>query len=317
MVDYYSVLGVQKNATDSEIKKAYRSLAHKYHPDKNPGNKEAEETFKKVADAYTILGDVHKRRSYDESTQAKSRYRNGFNFDEFMQNTFNSQRFRDSQFKSQNVRNDSSKRLDIQITHRATLFEAVLGKKIEISFKRQRLKFENFSRYSKEFEEKEISIQLNLRKTFISIKREGNSYSTKVRIPKLGNEDLIGQQNIWGEVEHVHLHGDLYINIEIDVPENVEIIENSIIHRVDIPLYKVLAKGEKVRIETIFDKKYDAEINAPKSLTDLKFVLNGEGIVNDRSQIGDYIIKFNVLSPNINDLKKADRENLIDLLRNI
>lgn len=52
--DYYDVLGVQKNATADEIKKAYRKLAIKYHPDKNPGDKEAEEKFKEAAEAYEL-----------------------------------------------------------------------------------------------------------------------------------------------------------------------------------------------------------------------------------------------------------------------
>lgn len=65
MSDYYSILGVAKTATTSEIKKAYRKLAIKYHPDKNPGNKEAEEKFKEVAEAYEILSDETKRNNYD------------------------------------------------------------------------------------------------------------------------------------------------------------------------------------------------------------------------------------------------------------
>ena len=64
--DYYEVLGVNKNATEDEIKKAYRKIAIKYHPDRNPGNKEAEEKFKEAAEAYDVLHDPQKRQQYDQ-----------------------------------------------------------------------------------------------------------------------------------------------------------------------------------------------------------------------------------------------------------
>ena len=64
--DYYDVLGVGKSADASEIKKAYRKLAMKYHPDKNPGDKEAEEKFKEINEAYEVLSDETKRRNYDQ-----------------------------------------------------------------------------------------------------------------------------------------------------------------------------------------------------------------------------------------------------------
>ena len=65
MEDYYAILGVSKNASDDEIKKAYRNLAFKYHPDRNAGDKTAEEKFKQINEAYSVLGDKQKRQAYD------------------------------------------------------------------------------------------------------------------------------------------------------------------------------------------------------------------------------------------------------------
>src|SRR3989442_11371935 len=63
--DFYEVLGVAKDASEEDIKKAYRKLARQHHPDRNPGDKQAEARFKEVQDAYDILGDKAKREQYD------------------------------------------------------------------------------------------------------------------------------------------------------------------------------------------------------------------------------------------------------------
>ena len=64
--DYYEVLGVDRNADDAALKKAYRELAKKYHPDMNPGDKEAEAKFKEASEAYAVLSDKDKRAKYDQ-----------------------------------------------------------------------------------------------------------------------------------------------------------------------------------------------------------------------------------------------------------
>ncbi len=72
--DYYKILGVDRNASDEEIKRAYRKLALKYHPDHNPNDKTAEEKFKELNEAYQVLGDTQKKARYDQLGESYSRY---------------------------------------------------------------------------------------------------------------------------------------------------------------------------------------------------------------------------------------------------
>lgn len=122
MSNYYETLGVAKTATADEIKKAYRTLAFKYHPDRNPGNAEAEEKFKQISAAYDVLGDEAKRRQYDmgystdsysssqtaENQQYQRQYQytysNPFGDDNFWE-WFNSAQFRSRNQQTQNTNN--------------------------------------------------------------------------------------------------------------------------------------------------------------------------------------------------------------------
>src|SRR5438876_7363179 len=81
--DYYEILGVERGASLDEIKKSYRKLALKYHPDKNPGNTHAEEKFKEAAEAYGVLSDEEKRANYDRYGHAGISGMGGFNPNQF------------------------------------------------------------------------------------------------------------------------------------------------------------------------------------------------------------------------------------------
>ncbi len=81
MKDYYKILGLKEDASNDEIKKVFRNLAKKYHPDANPGNKRAEEQFKGINEAYEILGDAEKRKQYDTMRTASA---SGYDFSDFV-----------------------------------------------------------------------------------------------------------------------------------------------------------------------------------------------------------------------------------------
>ena len=90
--DFYKILGLKKNAKDTEIKKAYRQLTLQYHPDKNPGDDEAKQKFHDVADAYEVLSDNDKRRKYDrcgeECANKEESNRGGSPFGDFFGGMF-------------------------------------------------------------------------------------------------------------------------------------------------------------------------------------------------------------------------------------
>ena len=88
--DYYKILGVDRKASEDEIKRAYRKLALKYHPDRNPGDKKAEDNFKEINEAYQVLSDPDKRARYEQLGESYTRWQQrggapgGFNWDEWV-----------------------------------------------------------------------------------------------------------------------------------------------------------------------------------------------------------------------------------------
>lgn len=142
MDDHYNTLGVAENASEDDIKKAFRKLAMQHHPDKNPGNREAEERFKKINDAYGILGDRNKRAEYDQIRKhGGSRQQwdqHGFHFnaggftniDDMIRQFFNQNGFDQDPFGFNNPRRNR----DLQMSIEMSLEDAFTGKDVPVRF---------------------------------------------------------------------------------------------------------------------------------------------------------------------------------------
>ena len=125
MIDYYGILGVGKDASDDEIKKSYRALAMKYHPDHTNGDKEAEDKFKKVSEAYETLSDIEKRQNYDNPQS------------DFLKNIFGGMGgfgMNPFQHRRPNVNRENmpKKGMDVRQEINASIADFIFGGKVEV-----------------------------------------------------------------------------------------------------------------------------------------------------------------------------------------
>jgi curved DNA-binding protein len=135
--DYYKILGVNKNASQEEIKKAYKKLALEFHPDKNPNNKQAEERFKEITEAYDVLGDPEKRKKYDALgtnwKQYADNFEQGFDFKDIFSGLGGFGSMFENIFTGGGASPNIKKGEDIQQEVNISLEEAYHGKTIKIT----------------------------------------------------------------------------------------------------------------------------------------------------------------------------------------
>jgi len=303
--NYYTTLEVSENATQDDIKSSYRKIAKKYHPDKNKESKTHEERFKEVAEAYDTLGDSKKRKSYDNSR--KSHFQgtgfNGFGgnstgfggFDDFIKNTS----FRESSFNINKLHIRKNVKSDIK-----SLFE---NKEITISFNRKLM--------NGDIENKDIKIKINLRKRKYDIRKIAGSYCIVLNIGGMGDESSGKRKTLYGKEEDFYAIGDLIVTIEITASASFSFDNGNILEDINIDLYTALfSKERNYVVDSILGKKYKIDITNPKNLSSLKFTVKGNGVVNSKNRIGDYIATLVVNAPDLDKLTDRDKEDLKKIL---
>jgi curved DNA-binding protein len=273
--DYYKTLGVNRGADDKEIKKAYRDLARKYHPDKNPGSKESEARFKQINEAYEVLSDPEKRKKYDQLGSNYQRWQqsggrgdmdwgeyasggagygaNGDSFSEFFSTIFG------SGFGRQTTRDKAPiKGQDLEQPVEITLEEAYQGT--------------------------ERVINRGGKKRTVRIPR-GVKDGKKIRVAGEGYTGFAGGQA-----------GDLYLVVTIKPHPQFERREDDLYTDLKVDLYKAILGGEVVVPTLAGDVKLKIQ---PGTQSGRTIRLNGRGMptLGEAEQFGDLFARVLVQVP--------------------
>jgi curved DNA-binding protein len=278
--DYYKTLGVDKAASQKEIKSASRKLAAKYHPDKNPGNKKAEEKFKEINEAYTVLSDDEKRKFYDQYGTAEGRppFEGGFQggnfqgtgfqgqvnpedfagFSDFFQGLFGSGGFsgstfsggRSTRFGSDPFGSYQQLNRDVEATLEIDLLQAYHGATTTVS--------------------------LNGRRIDVTIPK-GAKDGTKLRLRGQGTNG-----------------GDLYLTLKLRQHPTFKLEGDDIRVVVNVPDYKAVLGGT-VRVPTLDG---DVEMNLPKGTQSGRTLrLRAKGWIKRDGSRGDELAEIRIVIP--------------------
>jgi len=294
-IDYYKLLGINKSATPDEIKKAYRKMARKYHPDLNPDDKEAEKKFQAVNEANEVLSDPEKRKKYDlygENWKNQETYQNtGNGGGGRRQNQYSNadfeQAFRDGGFSD--------------------FFDSLFGAGARRSSS-SNIKFKG--------QDLHANLELHLRDVLESHKRTLEINGKKIRLTiKAGVEDgqTIKIKNHGGDGVNGGPRGDLYITFKI-APDPEFKREGSDLHKeVPVDLYKAILGGDII-ISTLTGK-VKLKV-APGTQNGTKVKLKGKGfpVYNKEGAFGDLYLTYVVKIPST---LTSEEKKLFEQLANL
>ncbi len=278
-IDYYSLLGIDKKATQDEIKKAYRKLARKFHPDLNPNDKEAEKKFKEINEANEVLSDPENRKKYDnygkdwkhseQFEQAKHQRSTRTQNESFNENNY-------SDFFESFFGGSSSKSKSNSVKFKGQDFNAELHLTLKDVYKTH---------------QQILTVNgINIRLTIPA----GVTNDQKIKIVGKGGEGMNGGPK-----------GDLYITFKIINDTQFKLIDNNLYATIDLDLYTALLGGD-FTVET-FDGKVKLKVK-PETQNGTKVKLTGKGFpaYNKDDVVGDLIITFQIKLPTNLTLKEKD-----------
>lgn len=288
-IDYYKILGINEKSTDAEIKKAYRKLARKYHPDLNPDNKEAQQKFQQINEANEVLSDPEKRKKYDkygkdwqhaeafEAAQKNRESSRGYTREEhFGSNTYSENDFSD-------------------------FFESMFGGN---GYSRTN----DRNRYQYKGQDYNATLRLNLTDILSSQKQTIDLGNKKIRITiPAGVEDgqTIKIKGYGGEGSNGGPKGDLYLTFEVLNNTQFQRVGDDLYKTEEISLYKAIL-GDDLEINTLTGK-VKLKIK-PGTQNDHRIKLSGKGMpkYKKENQFGDLYITYKVKMPQ--DLSEREIE---------
>ncbi|GAA4241357.1 J domain-containing protein [Winogradskyella psychrotolerans] len=287
-IDYYKILGISKSATENDIKKAYRKLARKYHPDLNPNDKDAEQKFKEINEANEVLSNAENRKKYDE-------------YGEHWQHA---EEYEKAKQQEQYQRSSQSTQGGYSEEDFSDFFGNMFGGRASGSGGRQ-VKFRG--------QDFNAQLQLDLKDVYTTHKRTltVNNKNIRITIPAgVENGQVIKIKGHGGKGMNGGPNGDLYIEFSVVNNSPFRRDGNNLYIAVDLDLYKALLGGE-IMVNT-FDGKVKLKVK-PETQNGTKVKLKGKGFpkYKKEGQYGDLYVTYNLKLPE--NLSAKEKELFTEL----
>jgi curved DNA-binding protein len=292
-IDYYKLLEIDKNASEADIKKAYRKLARKYHPDLNPNNEDAKKKFQQINEANEVLSHAENRKKYDKYGKD---WQNGEAYDNARKSQGNNQNY-----SNQGQGYDNGDFSDF--------FESMFGGSSNRGARQSKFKGQDLN----------ATLNLDLKDVFETHKRTItlNSKSMRLTIPAgIENGQTIKITGQGGAGVNGGPNGDLFITFELTNHSNFKRDGNNLLLNVDLDFYLAILGGE-LPIETFDAKKVKLKINA-ETQNGSKVKLKGKGfpIYKRENEFGDLLVTFNVKIPTNLSSEEKELFTKLSKLRN-